>query len=389
MVSANHHLMTKSGRQTILLLDDDPVILEGLALGLQRQGRTIITCSDLESAQMIVEQVPVTDVVSDVRLTGPFAFEGLDFIGHIRRYSPASRIVLMTGNSSAELQSEARKRGAVAILNKPFEMKDLESTLAETIPEVEELEISEIVRIPLLEEILASDTLTPAFQPIMKLGAGGEATVFGFESLARYQTETMFRNPEILFQYAQRKRRLVELEMACVRKTLQSGAALSPRGLLFINIHPLAFSHPQLQKVIFQSTEEFQIPLDRIVLEITEQSSLEEQPRWENNLNALMAEGVRFAFDDVGIAYSHLMYIQQIRPSFLKISQHFGSSFEEDPTKMKIVRNILSLAEDFGSSVILEGVETEATRDAAHSIGIGYLQGYLFGRPASPAQLLS
>jgi ActR/RegA family two-component response regulator len=64
----------KNTEQTILLLDDDPVILEGLALGLQRQGRTVITCSDLESAQLIVEQVAVSHVVSDVRLSGPFAF---------------------------------------------------------------------------------------------------------------------------------------------------------------------------------------------------------------------------------------------------------------------------------------------------------------------------
>jgi EAL domain-containing protein (putative c-di-GMP-specific phosphodiesterase class I) len=46
------------------------------------------------------------------------------------------------------------------------------------------------------------------------------------------------------------------------------------------------------------------------------------------------------------------------------------------------VRNILALAADFGCRVVIEGVETEATRDAARALGIELAQGYLFARPA-------
>ena len=49
--------------------------------------------------------------------------------------------------------------------------------------------------------------------------------------------------------------------------------------------------------------------------------------------------------------------IDKVRPSFLKVSQDFGTGFETDPTKRKIVSNLHSLASDFGCELILEGVE--------------------------------
>ena len=40
--------------QLVLILDDDVMITEGLAAGLERPGRSIITCNDLESAELVV-----------------------------------------------------------------------------------------------------------------------------------------------------------------------------------------------------------------------------------------------------------------------------------------------------------------------------------------------
>ena len=91
--------------------------------------------------------------------------------------------------------------------------------------------------------------------------------------------------------------------------------------------------------------------------------------------------GFRFAFDDVGIAYSHMLHLERVRPAFMKISQEFGADFHRNDFKAKIVRNVMALAEDIGCDVILEGVEDPRVVDAARAIGIRYVQGFLFGRP--------
>lgn len=136
-------------------------------------------------------------------------------------------------------------------------------------------------------------------------------------------------------------------------------------------------------------TSEIGTAPSRIVLEITEQGSLTEERKALATIRQLKEMGIRFAFDDVGIAYSHLAYVDRIRPSFLKVSQHFGTGFESDDTKTKIVRNLLSLARDFESELILEGVETERTAAAATELGIKYAQGYFFARPAVASTFLS
>ena len=117
------------------------------------------------------------------------------------------------------------------------------------------------------------------------------------------------------------------------------------------------------------------------MLEITEQAALREVVQTLENVDALAASGFRFAFDDVGIAYSHMLHLERVRPAFMKISQEFGADFHRNDFKAKIVRNVMALAEDIGCDVILEGVEDPRVVDAARAIGIRYVQGFLFGRP--------
>lgn len=370
-------------QQTVLVLDDDLLITEALAAGLERSGRTVITCNDLESAQLIVERLSPSHIVSDVRLSGPFGFEGLDFIRFAKRHSPQSRIILMTGDAPEALQLEASERGAVAFLQKPFQVSELDSVLDLMISAVEPAPgiHAGVMRMPLLDEILESEELRPVFQPIVKLTQGYPA--LGYEALARYRVDSPMRNPEVLFQYATRKQRITELELVCSARSIAAGAELANSGLLFLNTHPAVFqSGRMLRDTLLHAATEAGVHLNRIVLEITEQDSLGTDREVFKVIEDLQSLGLRFAFDDVGIAYSHLPLIDKVRPSFLKISQQFGTAFETDSTRTKIVKNILSLAKDFNCDLILEGIEHASTADAAQQLGIHYGQGYFFGRPA-------
>lgn len=372
--------------QLVVILDDDVMITEALAEGLEREGRTVVTCNDLESAQLIVERLRPSHVVSDVRLSGPFGFEGLDFIRFVRQHSPETRVVLMTGDAPDALQLEASERGAVGFLQKPFDVAELDSALDLLSCSVLSSSAADapIIRMPMLDEIITSDSLKTFFQPIVSLPDGKET--LGFESLARYQDNSLLQNPEVLFQYATRKQRIEDLEMACVSRALRAGAHLTGSHILFLNIHPHVLSRgPQIREVLLRDCGSLGIPFDRIVLEITEQGSLHAGPQLFENVDELRAAGVRFAFDDLGVAYSHLPLIDKLHPSFLKISQEFGTTFERDSTKLKIVINIQSLAREFGCDLILEGVEDASTAEMAARLGIKYGQGFLFGRPADPA----
>lgn len=360
--------------QTVLIVDDDPIIADALAMALERRGRELIVCSDLESAEIVIERMPVAAVITDVRLSSPFRYEGLDFIAHIRRYAPESTIVLMTGAHTRELEAEAFARGAAAVLAKPFELSAVEKLL----PAPASDEDAATLRMPAFEEIVGGNKLFPAVQPIVRLDDGTLAP-YAYESLARCRTAGPLAMPDALFEYAERKGRVAELELACIRATFAQCGNL-PR--LFLNLHPLVILDERLPQVLEESRGA--MAAGQIVLEITEQQPLGEARRVARQCAALRALGYSFALDDVGVAYSHLTHIDEIRPSFLKVSQHFGTSFEEDATRRKIVTNILSLARELGCQLVLEGIETDATREAAQLAGIPLGQGFLFGRPARP-----
>ncbi|MGZ8853538.1 MAG: response regulator, partial [Thermoanaerobaculia bacterium] len=223
----------------MLVLDDDLMITEGLAAGLARSGRTIITCNDLESGELVVEWLKPSHVVSDVRLTGAFGYEGLDFIRFVKRHSPDSRIILMTGDAPDALQLEASERGAVGFLRKPFEIAELDSVLNLMAPfRTGSPEWPDVIKMPMLDDILSGDSLSTLFQPIVKLASGEQV---GYEALTRCRTESPLRNPETLFQYAVRKHRVVDLELACISRSLEAGTALATSKPIFLNIHPEVF----------------------------------------------------------------------------------------------------------------------------------------------------
>ena len=370
--------------QIVLILDDDLMITDGLAAGLSRPGRTLITCNDLESGELVVEWLKPSHVVSDVRLTGVFGYEGLDFIRFVKRHSPDTRIILMTGDAPEALQLEASERGAVGFLQKPFDVSELESVLNLMAPyRTGSPDWPDVIKVPLLDEILTGNLLSTVFQPIVSLASGDRV---GYEALTRCRSDSPFRNPETLFTYATRKHRVTDLEVACIRNSIQSGAALGRSTPLFLNVHPVALASgkPILDTVTSQA-ERSGVSLNRIVLELTEQASLSDELKSLDTISQFKAAGVRFAFDDVGVAYSHLPFMGKVRPSFLKISQDFGTSFEADTTKTKIVRNLLSLANEFECELILEGIETAATAKAAAELGIRYGQGFYFAVPADAA----
>jgi EAL domain-containing protein (putative c-di-GMP-specific phosphodiesterase class I) len=359
-------------------------ITEALAGGLEQPGRELILCSDLESAQLVIERTPPACIITDVRLSGAFRYEGLDFITDIKRHAPGSRIIVMTGARAEGLEREALARGAHAVLQKPFELEELEAHLP---IKPASGEPPSVVRIPSIEDVIESVLLVPNFQPIVDLSTTDPHAVHGYESLARFYGP-LLSVPDTLFEYAARKGRLVDLELACVRSTFAHGAELAATGKLFINVHPAVIASGRLADALSTAAATAGVATERVVLEITEQGSLGDSSVVERQCGELRRRGFSFALDDVGMAYSHLTHFEQIRPAYLKVSQDFGTDFETQVAHTKIVRNILALARDFGCELILEGIESARTRDAARALEIRLGQGFFFSRPAEASHFL-
>lgn len=363
--------------EMVLVVDDEPGTRAGVAVAVGATGRRVVTCGDIESAQMVMERLPVRSVVTDMRLTGPFSDDGLRFIEFVLQHAPQSRVVLMTGSLSPELRREAHLRGAVAVLEKPFTTAQIDEVL--TGDDTGGSTLPDIIDVPRIEDILSGTRLYSVFQPIVSIDSV-EPLTFGYEALARVDTPGPMHAPEFLFEYSSRKRCMTDLELLCMDNSVRDGASLPPATSIFINLHPVALADRRIVDGLNAATTKHGLEPERVVLEITEQAAMRELPQTLENIDTLAAAGFRFAFDDVGIAYSHLLHLERVGPAFMKISQEFAD-FHRSSFKAKIVRNVVALAQDFGCDVVLEGVEDPRVVDAARDMGIRYVQGFLYGRP--------
>jgi EAL domain-containing protein (putative c-di-GMP-specific phosphodiesterase class I) len=345
--------------------------------------RLVLTGADAVVGSLVGRRMALSSMVTEAQIAGRFSFDGLDAVADVRRTSPSCRIVVTGEDLPENVAEEAMRRGASDVVLRPFHSAELRNRLGLR----DATGTGMILHIPTVEEFTASESLCPAFQPIVDLASDRGV---GYESLARYREKTLpFCDPSFMFEYARLCDRTAELDLACLRRTLRAARELPEQGKIFVNIHPRVLVDGDLfLRTLIDEAAANQIALDRLVLEITEQEKLTPTESTLPAVDVLRTAGVQFALDDVGSSYAHLDLIARIRPTYLKIGHEFGTGFEKDPARKKIIRNIQSLARDFECEVILEGVETAETSRAAVDIGARYAQGFFYARPAEASALV-
>ncbi len=125
------------------------------------------------------------------------------------------------------------------------------------------------------------------------------------------------------------------------------------------------------------------VPLDRLILEITEHETVAHYSRLNRALDPMRSQGLRVAVDDMGAGYSSLRHILQIRPDLIKLDMSLCSGIDKDPARRALASALISFSREIDSQLVAEGVETEEERDVLRSLGVNLVQGFLLGRPST------
>jgi EAL domain-containing protein (putative c-di-GMP-specific phosphodiesterase class I) len=219
--------------------------------------------------------------------------------------------------------------------------------------------------------------LTMHFQPIVHASTRAR---FGYEALLR-STDRSLPHPGAILDAAERLERIPALGRA-VRADCARVIAAAPveRGVVFINLHLLDLFDKQL-------TSPF-APLSkvaaRVVLEITERTSLEGQDDLRYRVAELRELGFRIAIDDLGGGHARMGTFTPLDTDFVKLDMSLVRDVEKHPMKQRLVKSVTDLCRAQGMKVIGEGVETEAEARVLVDLGCDLLQGYLLARPAMP-----
>ncbi len=113
-------------KSTILVVDDDPYVLESISTLLRAYGFLVSTCENANSAMQLIQQGPADVVLTDVKMPG---ITGVELLGMIHRYDPQTPVVLMTAYAELDVAVDAIKKGAFDFIMKPYNAEYLVHTI--------------------------------------------------------------------------------------------------------------------------------------------------------------------------------------------------------------------------------------------------------------------
>lgn len=221
-----------------------------------------------------------------------------------------------------------------------------------------------------IADVLAADTLTVFHQPIHELVSGRPV---GVECLARF-ADASERGPDCWFAEAEAIGLGLELELVAVRAALRTLPHVPPHCYVAINVSPETVISGALIELVTGTARE------RLVIEVTEHNAVRDYAALIAQLAPLRAHA-RIAIDDVGSGYAGLRHIVDLRPDILKLDMSLTRQVDTDPARRALAHALVSFAGEIGSTLVAEGIETEAERAALAALGVPLAQGYLFSRP--------
>ena len=226
-----------------------------------------------------------------------------------------------------------------------------------------------------VEQVLDNTAVAVALQPIVQIATGA---CTGLEALARFPGHS----PDVMFARADNAGLRQSLEALCLRQGLLRLPDLQPHQRLAVNVSPDVAC--DLAQRVSPG-----LPLDRMILEITEHTAVASYDELREVLEPLRVRGLQLAVDDAGAGFASMRHILELKPDIIKIDRSLVAGLDTDAARRTIVTTFVLLALDIGASVIAEGVEREPELRAVADLGVDAVQGYLIARPSTAAADLS
>jgi len=121
-------------RPVVLLVDDEPRMLSALRRTLRRTGLALETASNAEEALARTAKGPPVDlVISDHKMPGR---TGVELLQEIRRVSPATARILLSGWTSEIDPGALAAAGCAAVLGKPWDVAELKAEIRAALDDV-------------------------------------------------------------------------------------------------------------------------------------------------------------------------------------------------------------------------------------------------------------
>ena len=256
-----------------------------------------------------------------------------------------------------------------------------------------DLDVNSVEKLKILAELRAAiddDQLQLVYQPQVDLTTN---RTVGIEALVRWHhPERGLVPPDEFIPLAENSGVIFHLTAYVLNSALRQTRIWRDAGhdiRIAVNLSARHLSDLALPDNVWDAAIRHGVPLDRLVLEVTETGILSDPARADTVIRSLRELGVEVSIDDYGTGNASLSYLKRLAIDELKIDRSFVSNVRSDEHDRIIVRSTIALALELGLRVVAEGIEDAETAEILrdHSGVIG--QGYHLGRPLSVDELTS
>jgi EAL domain-containing protein (putative c-di-GMP-specific phosphodiesterase class I)/CheY-like chemotaxis protein len=374
----------------VMLVDDEEAVLGALreAIATDATLEVVGTARDpREASELAVSSRPDVALV-DVRMPGgggPVAARG------IRRGSPGTKVVAVSADTDPDIVVSMLDAGAMGFIGKDEPLDELLRAVHRSMDGHSSIAVPSLAATTerLAEHVSRQDSrrakeaadriaraivgpsLHMVFQPIVELTTGRIVSV---EALSRFADKPR-KMPEAWFAEAARVGLLEELELAAIDRALAELDRIPPKVSLSINVSPQTMASEELASLLED------VDARRLVLEMTEQSRVDDYTELAARLLPLRERGIRLAIDDVGAGFSSLERVVKLGPDYMKLDRSTVTGVADDPVRRSLIERLVSFSDEVGISVVAEGIETQEDLEVLRRLYVPFGQGFHLGRP--------
>jgi EAL domain-containing protein (putative c-di-GMP-specific phosphodiesterase class I) len=230
----------------------------------------------------------------------------------------------------------------------------------------------------MVEAALRAGRVRLAYQPVV---VGSAPDRIGFhEGFVRVLDETGRIIPARDFMAAVETTETGRL-IDCAALEIGLGTLRQHPGLrLSVNMSARSIGYPKWQRTLKRGLSGGGVG-ERLILEISEPSAMTVPELVIAFMDDLQSEGVTFALDDFGAGLTSFRHLRDFCFDMIKIDGQFIRGVSVNPDQAALTRALLAVGRHLDMLTVAESVETPADAAFLQSLGIGAMQGYLFGEP--------
>ena len=311
-------------------------------------------------------------------LDAPFAIDGIDI-------ALGGSIGIATYPDHGDQPDQLLRRAEVAM----YVAKAARAPFESYAPAQDTYSTDRLALVADLRKAIDDATLSVAYQPMIDLS---RETIVGVEALLRWTHPTQGPiGPDVFIPLAEHSGLIGRVTTYVLEAAAEQAHAWREAGLdltVSVNLSVRDLQRPGLAATVAGTLQAHDVPADRLRLEITEGSVMDQPDRALATLQELAAVGVGLSVDDFGTGYSSLAYLQRLPVNELKIDRSFVLGLAQSASDGEIVRSTVGLGHNLGLSIVAEGVEDESSLSFLREVGCDIAQGFFIAKPM-PADSLT